>query len=300
MRPLVLDVMSARCRRRVGASVLLLALSGTNAAAQADLRSTPPDENLLLNVVLPNITLTTAAGVHVALSDVGRGQPLLVTFVFTRCAGVCSPFLRSWRSADRAVARLSSYHRLVLSFDPRDSAADMATLAHHLGAASDANWTFAVAAPDHVRRLAVATGFWYNWDDGRRQFDHPAMLAGIRDGRLVRVLVGGTVSPARLDELARDLAGEFVASYPLPGRVRFRCVQFDAATGRVTIDWGFALLLVPLGVTGLTTLVMFAAGARIRRAPDGPTQTRAAHSAATEAGRLGHQPALTDRDVACK
>ena len=63
----------------------------------------------------------------------------------------------------------------------------------------------------------------------------------------------------------REVSGEFVQSYPLPGRILFRCVQFDAATGRVTLDWGFALLLVPVAATGIATFVMFAAGSRARR-----------------------------------
>ncbi len=88
------------------------------------------------------------------------------------------------------------------------------------------------------------------------------MLAGVRDGRLVRLLVGGSIGSGRLNELVREVSGEFVASYPLPGRVRFRCVQFDPATGRVTLDWGFALLLVPMAVAAATTLLMFGAGAR--------------------------------------
>jgi hypothetical protein len=116
-----------------------------------------------------------------------------------------------------------------------------------------------------VRRLAAAAGFWYDWDEDRQQYDHPAMLAGIRGGRLVRLLVGGVVSPGRLDELVREVSGEFVPSYPLPGRVRFRCVQYVAATGSVALDWGFALLLVPVGVTGMTTAAMFVIGARVRR-----------------------------------
>jgi cytochrome oxidase Cu insertion factor (SCO1/SenC/PrrC family) len=248
------------------AAALLVVLATTAGAEPPGARSTPPDEDRLLNVALPDITLTTAAGARVALSAVARGQPLLLTFVFTRCAGVCSPFLRSWRAADRSVSRPSAFHRIVLSFDPRDSAADMAALAHHLDAVSDAGWTFAVAAPDDVQRLAEAAGFWYDWDDERQQFDHPAMLAGIRDGRLVRLLVGGMVSSGRLDELVREVSGEFVPSYPLPGRVRFRCVQYNAASGQVALDWGFALLLVPVGATGLTTVVMFVTGARIRRA----------------------------------
>lgn len=216
-------------------------------------------------VAVPDVTVTTATGVRVALSAVGPGQPLLVTFVFTRCAGVCSPFLRSWRAADRSVSRPLAFHRLVLSFDPRDSPADMAMLAHHLGGERDANWTFAVAAPADVGRLAAAAGFWYDWDDARQQYDHPAMLAGIRNGRLVRLLVGGVVTSGRLDELVRELSGEFVPSYPLPGRVRFRCVQYVAATGRVALDWGFAFLLVPVAVTSVTTAVMFVMGARVRR-----------------------------------
>ena len=79
------------------------------------------------------------------------------------------------------------------------------------------------------------------------------------------MFVGGSISSGRLDELVREVSGQFVASYPLPGRVRFRCLQYDAVTGRVALDWGFALLLVPVAGTGLTTLVMFVAGARLRR-----------------------------------
>jgi len=250
----------------VAAAALMLVLAATAAAEPPYLRASPPDEDRLLNTPLPDVTLTTATDARVTLAAVAGGRPLLLTFVFTRCAGVCSPFLRSWRAADRSVSRRSAFHRLVLSFDPRDSAADMAGLARHLDAERDATWTFAVAAASDVRRLAAATGFWYDWDAQRQQFDHPAMLAGIRDGRLVRLLVGGTVSSARLDELVRDVSGGFVPSYPLPGRVRFRCVQYNAVTGRVALDWGFALLLVPVALTGATTIVMFAAGARIRRA----------------------------------
>jgi protein SCO1 len=244
---------------------LFLALAGP-AAAQTDSRAEPPDETRLLNMPVPDVWLTTAAGDRMALSTLGRTRPLVLGFVFTRCAGVCSPFLRSWRAADGALApsasSRSSFHRLVVSFDPRDTAADMSALAAHVGASNDPDWTFAIAAAEDVRKLAEATGFWYEWDETRQQFDHPAMLAGIRDGRLVRLLVGGSVTPVRLSELVREVSGEFVASYPLPGRVRFRCVQFDAATGRVTLDWGFALLLIPVAATTVTTLVMFGASKR--------------------------------------
>jgi protein SCO1/2 len=243
---------------------LFLTLAVT-AAAQPDPRAEPPDEARRLNTPLPDITLETAGGSRMSLSALSGGKPLVLGFVFTRCGGVCSPFLRSWRAADRSISGGSAFHRLVVSFDPRDSAADMSALAAHVDAASDPDWTFAVTSPGDVRRLTEATGFWYEWDEARQQFDHPAMLAGIREGRLVRLLVGGSIASGRLNELVREVSGAFVTSYPLPGRVRFRCVQFDPATGRVTLDWGFALLLVPIVVTTAATLLVFgAAGRRYR------------------------------------
>jgi cytochrome oxidase Cu insertion factor (SCO1/SenC/PrrC family) len=246
----------------LGVLVVPACRPAVSVAAQPDPRAEPPDETRLLNTTLPDVTLETADGARIPLWSVGNGRPLVLGFVFTRCAGVCSPFLRSWRSADRSVSQPAAIHRLVISFDPRDSVDDMRALAGHVGASNDPDWTFAIAAPDDVRRLAEATGFWYEWDAARQQFDHPAVLAGIRDRRLVRLLAGGSISSGRLDDLVREVSGEFVASYPLPGRVRFRCVQFDPATGRITLDWGFALLLVPMAVTAVTTLVMFRAGAR--------------------------------------
>ena len=238
----------------------------SSSAQRADPGDAPPSEDRLINRAVPDIPLTTATGARVTLSQIARGRPLLLSFVFTRCGGVCSPFLASWRSADRALGEKRTYLRLVLSFDPRDTPAEVSTLAGHHTLNGKDDWTFAVGDPKDVRRLADATGFWWAWDESRQQFDHPAMLAGIRDGRVVRILVAASITPARLDELVREVSGEFVRSYPLPGRVPFRCVRYDATTGRTTLDWGFALLLIPIAVTAIATMLMFAAGAQSRRA----------------------------------
>jgi protein SCO1 len=243
----------------------LALVSAPSAAGAGPEAAAPPAEDRFVNAPLPNVGLTTAGGARTDVATVAGGRPLLLALVFTRCAGVCSPFLASWRAADRWLRKDNQVVRLVLSFDPRDSAADMAELARHLGLAHDAAWTFAVAAPDDIRRIAAAVGFWYDWDASRQQFDHPAMVAAARRGRVIRLLVGGSVSSARLDELTREASGEFVRSYPLPGRSRFRCVQYDPRTGRLSLDWGFALLLIPVATIGLTTAVMFSAGSAMRR-----------------------------------
>jgi hypothetical protein len=41
-------------------------------------------------------------------------------------------------------------------------------------------------------------------------------------------------------------------------------VQFDGTTGRVVLDWGFALLLVPVFSTSIATIGLFMVGARKR------------------------------------
>jgi cytochrome oxidase Cu insertion factor (SCO1/SenC/PrrC family) len=252
----------------VSAGALVLALACTVAGVKAqslDPRDVPPNEDRLVNVAVPDIPLTLNGGRSVRLSEAARGRPIVMTFIFTRCGGVCSPFLMAWQAADRALGRKSGYMRLVLSFDPRDTWTDVSTFARNHGLDGNEDWTFAVASPSNVRQLADAIGFWWEWDERRRQFDHPALLAGIRDGRLVRLYVGGTIASGRLDELVREISGEFVRSYPLPGRVPFRCVRWDPATGRMTLDWGFALLLVPVAVTSTGTAAIFTVGARRRK-----------------------------------
>src|SRR5690349_7080667 len=92
----------------------LLVLAST-AVAQTDAgRSSPPDEDRFLNVRLPNASITTARGVHTDLASIAAARPLLLALVFTRCAGVCSPFLASWRDADRSLSTRAAVEHLVL------------------------------------------------------------------------------------------------------------------------------------------------------------------------------------------
>lgn len=257
--------MRARAGCVIAAAILLASAAALAANVGAGDRSIPPDEDRFLNAELPNVQVATTAGASLSLAAIAAGRPLLLAFVFTRCTGVCSPFLASWRLADQGLPAGRAVQRVVLSFDPHDSVDDMAAFARHFGVGNDAGWTFGIMAPDDVRRVTSAAGFWYDWDESRQQFDHPAMLAAVRNGRVVRLLVGGSVSSARLDELTREATGQFVASYPLPGRVRFRCVQYDPRTGRLALDWGFALLLVPVATVSLVTTGLFAAGSHVRR-----------------------------------
>lgn len=178
----------------------------------------PPDEARYVGRPVPDVTVRTAAG-RTRLSALWREGPVVLTMVFTRCAGICSPYLRALRRAAEVLDLPDDVRRVVISFDPRDTPDDMRRTAEHLGVAGRPGWTLGVAAPADVDRLARALGFWFEWSDVRRQFDHPALLVGIRDGRIARLLVGGSVTAVRLGEVVREARGQFVASYPLPGDV---------------------------------------------------------------------------------
>jgi cytochrome oxidase Cu insertion factor (SCO1/SenC/PrrC family) len=251
--------MAARDERLMRGSATLgaLALACASLGASTQPRVALPDEASHVNQPFPDIVIRTTAGER-RLSSVWREGPVLLTLVFTRCAGVCSPYLRSLVAADADLGAPADMRRVVLSFDPRDTAEDMRQTAVHLGVSDRPGWIFAVATPEDIGRVTRAAGFWFTWDAARGQFDHPAMLAALRAERLVRLLVGGTVTAARLAEVVQEARGQFVASYPAPGNVRFRCFEYDPATGRATLTWGAMLLLIPAAAAGAGTLLIFA------------------------------------------
>lgn len=204
-----------------------------------------PEEAVSVYRRVPDIPIRLADGRETSLSDLWTDRPLLMTLVFSRCAGVCSPFLRTLRSlADADGGGGREYDLLALSFDARDSTAAMAAMAEAIGAAGRPGWHFAVASPESIERLTTFLDFQVQWNESTAQFDHPATLVAIDDGRVVRVVTGGALSPARFREVTAELRGDFVAIYPTAAGVRFRCFEFRA-DGNLRPSWGMLLLVYP-------------------------------------------------------
>jgi protein SCO1/2 len=218
----------------------------------------PPNEDFYVYKQIPDIMLRESTGPQIQLSKLWQDKPVLLTMVFRHCAGICWPFLHSFKSAAQAAGGEGiDYRVLVLSFDPKDSIADMDDMAEGLGLKSNSAWIFGIASPSDIRRLALATGNWFRWDQSVQQYDHPAVVVAIEQGRVVRMLAGATVPPERLSEVIQELRGKFVASYALPGKVAFRCFNYDPASGRYTLDWGLLLLILPGTLAILATAWIF-------------------------------------------
>jgi cytochrome oxidase Cu insertion factor (SCO1/SenC/PrrC family) len=213
----------------------------------------PREEAVLYDAVPASVAIRRADGTRTTLAQLWRDRPLLLTLVFARCAGVCPPYVTSLQQAVEAVGGAGAeYDVAVISFDPGDTPDDMRNLAEMHGVWDKPGWVFGVVEGGH-QHLEEAIGFWSRWDAAAQQFDHPAMTVAIDAGHVVRLLAGATVPPHRLREVVWELRHVFVGTYPLPStKVAFRCLRYSPASGRVRLDWGMAVLLLP-GVAMFTT-----------------------------------------------
>lgn len=241
--------------------VLGLALNVTTALAQENPGATnlfqPPDENRYAGNAVPDVALRRQGQPDIQLSAVWKQRPVLLTLVFTRCAGICSPLLHSLKDATAKVGGAGTDYQIVVgSFDPHDGPAEMAEMAAALGLEKNAGWTFAAMSTHDLQRLAPAIGFWSRWDESRQQYDHPALLVAVDRGRVARLLVGGVVPPMRLQEAVAELQGKLVSIYPLPGKITFRCFDY-APSGRLQLHPGVLMLVLPGFTAVLLTFCIF-------------------------------------------
>ena len=212
-----------------------------------------------------DVTFLTANGERVRLADL-RGKPVVISMIYTSCAGICPTTTRQLAAAVR-VARgalgPSGFTVLSVGFDTeRDTPRalqDFATAQR----AGDERWWFVTAAPDDIARLAADTGFWFA--PGSGMFDHliqTTLLDG--RGRVVRQLYGNEFNaleftdPLRRAALGAPLSGSPVRT--LFNRVRLLCTVYDVRLGRYRVDYSLALSIL-VALTTLVALLIIVAGA---------------------------------------
>lgn len=223
-------------------------------------------ENRLIDRAVPDIPLQLSDGRRVQLSELWRDRPLLVTFFYRRCSGVCLPFLEWVRDAARQAGGLGSDYRvLALSFDDADGAGDVKAQAEALGLLRSPDWFFAVTEREALGRIAGALDFWYRYDAATRQYEHNALLVGIEQGRVVRALAAGAGEGGRIRELVWEMRGSFVPFYAVPGQTPLNCFAFDPASGKTRLDWGMLLLALPALLALAAAAGVFALGRQRQR-----------------------------------
>lgn len=202
-----------------------------------------------------NAPLVESGENKISLNDLHSYKPLLLGLIFTRCQGVCNPFLLQLKDNLRLAANNSSVNVLIMSFDPEDDVDDMTVLASRLGLENNEQWTFATT--DSIDRLNRSIGFYPLWDSVSNQYDHDALLVGInKEGYITKKLIG-IRSPHDLEQLIASANNVFVPSYRLPGNSSlFSCFNYDPQTGKNTPGSGLLFLALPAVITILLIIAI--------------------------------------------
>jgi cytochrome oxidase Cu insertion factor (SCO1/SenC/PrrC family) len=144
-------------------------------------------------------------------------SPVLLALIFTRCSGICKPFLQKLKSNLPPNSDSEGFTVLVVGIDPRDRPEDMLALAREFDLHDKPRWQFAVTG--EIEKLNESVGFNPKWDSRTGQYEHNAWLVGInRAGFITRKLIG-LRDQRTLKKMLGSIHDAFSPSYPLPNNI---------------------------------------------------------------------------------
>ena len=165
--------------------------SGTPAPLPTARVITPePNRGVAVGDPVPDFALTDQTGRTVRLSQM-RGEPVAVTFIYTRCpiATACPLTATRFAKLDSLLKAKGFGKLLTITVEPeRDTPKVLAEYASHLGA-DPARWKFLTGDPKAVADVASRFGVIYYPDNG--QIVHAQAVAVVDpEGRLATIYYG--------------------------------------------------------------------------------------------------------------
>lgn len=235
----------------LAAGLILLCIFGFGSTAMAGNRLNA-EENVYSKIA--NVTLKVE-GEQLSLSTLYRQQPLIIAQVFTRCSGICTPYIIQLRESLWQISSDKPFKILVFSFDPRDGEEDMADLARRYQLENDSNWIF--AATDQIETLTRSIGFTSDWNESMQEFEHEPLLTGINRVGIIKKKLIGMKNIRGLTSMINEINNGFEPSFPLSDKNRMlSCFEYDPETGKTMPGIGLLLILVPATLTFITVIFM--------------------------------------------
>jgi protein SCO1/2 len=174
----------------------------TPAAATSGMVTPEPNRSVGVGDLVPDFALTDQTGTTVRLSEF-RGQPVAVTFIYTRCpiATACPMTTAKFSKLAAMVAEEKFGQLLTLTLDPQhDTPKVLAEYASKAGA-DPRRWKFLTGNPKAVAEVASRFGILYYPDHG--QLVHGQGVAVLDpQGRLSTIYYGNDWQP---EHILRDL-----------------------------------------------------------------------------------------------
>jgi protein SCO1/2 len=163
------------------------------------------DEKLGQNVSLANYTVFDEYGKPVKLSELAAGKPVVLTLVYYRCPGICSPLLTGLtKTVDMTdLEPGKDYQLITISFDPTETYLTAAEKKkNYIGLFKNKQidnqaWRFCTADSTTIALLTDAVGFRYFKKDN--EYVHAGVLTLLSpEGKITRYLYGTEFLPMDL------------------------------------------------------------------------------------------------------
>jgi protein SCO1/2 len=247
--------------RRLIWSVAFLLLSAAGAAQDARVQFAPPPEigivEKLGETVPLDLEFYDESGNLVQLRSV-INKPTIVTFVYFRCPGICSPLLTELsRMVEKVDLELGKdYQILTLSFDSSEKpelAADKKEnyLSSIPRAVNPAGWHFFTGDSANIRRLTDAAGFYFK-RNGKDWIHAGALIFLSPTGKITRYINGIQYLPFDIKMAVIEASNGKVG--PTIAQVLRFCYSYDPQSRT------YALNVTRIGMVGIILLVaVFAA-----------------------------------------
>lgn len=230
----------------------------------ADARQTgsqPPEVGLverLGETVALDVEMYDDSGKVVLLKDVIT-KPTIVTFVYFRCPGICTPLLTELsKMVDRIDLEIGKDYQIVtLSFDPSetpDLAADKRE--NYLGSLKKkidpAGWRFFTADSVNIRRFTSSAGFFVKREG--KDWVHPATLILLSpEGEVTRYIYGIQYLPFDIKMAIIEASNGKVG--PTITKVLNFCYRYDPESRSYALNVTRVSLVIILVLVGIFVLV---------------------------------------------
>lgn len=227
-----------------------------------------------------DVKLTNEEGRTEQFGDLLGRRPIVLSFVFYDCVGVCQDTTVMMGKSFDGMRRLTignEYEVVTISIDPTETAAH----ARSARIRAEDNfkrtemkgqgWHFYVGEEEEVRRLADAVGFKYKYDATNDDIVHPAGIMVLTpDGRVSQYMMG-TEFPAynMMESIANAASGDIgqrdVKSFYLA------CINIDPITGARTLN--ILNILKVFGVFTMAGLGFFIVSSLVKERKRNPKET---------------------------
>lgn len=215
---------------------------------------------------IPDVEILMADSSVTPISKWYKQKPVILTFAYSRCPGVCNPYLLQVR--DHVLLQdldKDLFQVLVLSFDAKDEPAQLQKMAGFNKDAVPQNWAFGILTEEKSKQNLLSSVGVEVKQLGELFNHNPVMILLNTEGKIVQ-RIEGLPDNGQWNRLLKEVNNEWVPVYlDNADNVWASCFKYDPADGKWRMNWGMLLILGPSLVTVIIIIFLQWATSRSRK-----------------------------------